>query len=67
MNMVTLLYGKRKTRHGVRPGTTIEELLGKRGINKETVLVFRNKEPVPDTYKLKNGDEIETMLITTRG
>ncbi|RLI96481.1 MAG: hypothetical protein DRO96_02975 [Candidatus Aenigmatarchaeota archaeon] len=64
---VTLFYRNEKIKSKVSEGTTIEELLKKLKINRETVLIFKNKEPIPDTYKLKDGDKIEAMLITTRG
>lgn len=52
---------------GIANGSAINELLEKLGINRETVLVRRNKEICTEEEKLKQGDFIEIIRAVTGG
>lgn len=51
----------------VANGSTVDELLEKLGINRETVLVRRNKEICTEEEKLKPNDFIEILRAVTGG
>ena len=46
---------------------TAEEAVLEAGINPLEVLIRLNGEFVPDTQKLKSGDRLELLEITSRG
>ncbi len=47
--------------------STIEDILAEIGINPLEVLVKLNGEFVPDTEKVRSGDSLELLEITSRG
>lgn len=47
--------------------STIEDILKKMGINRETVIVSVNGEYVPETESVKNKDKIKILEITSSG
>ncbi|MBI5253561.1 MAG: sulfur carrier protein ThiS [Euryarchaeota archaeon] len=57
----------KKSEVEVAEGSTVDELLEKLGINRETVLVRLNKEICTEEEKLKPGDTIEIIRAVTGG
>lgn len=52
----------------VRTGpSTVEEVVAGLGMNPLEVLIKLNGEFVPDTQKVKKGDEMDLLEITSRG
>ncbi len=65
MEVTLKVHGKpRKTKTEKK---TIEELLKKRGVCTESVLVKRNEKFVPVEDKLREGDVLEIIEIVSRG
>lgn len=50
-----------------KSGGTAFEVIVKAGVNPETVLVFRGRRPIPDDLRLKKGDRLTLMAVTTSG
>jgi thiamine biosynthesis protein ThiS len=51
----------------VTEDTTVLELLGKLGVNRETVLVKVGGKVVPEEQPLKDGDRVEVFQIVSGG
>ncbi len=66
MRVKVALEGK-KSEVEVANGSTVNELLEKLGINRETVLVRRNKEICTEEEKLKPDDTVEIIRAVTGG
>lgn len=58
---------ERKKIFTVKKGGVVFEVLKKSGINPETVLVFMNKKPIPDDFRVKKGDRLMILEITSSG
>jgi sulfur carrier protein ThiS len=67
MILVRVQYHGKEQRISVAQGSCIEDVLQKLGINRETVLVSRNKEIVPETERVEHNDRIVIMKITSSG
>jgi sulfur carrier protein ThiS len=67
MISVHVSYQGKKSRISVRPGSEVGEVLEKAGINKETVIVRKGEEIIPDNDKLKDKDRIEVLKIISGG
>jgi len=48
-------------------GKTVSDVLGKLDINKQTVVVWANKEIVPESQELKRGDELTILRVISGG
>lgn len=66
VKMEVKLKGKEKEVK-LKEGSTVKDLLEALEINPETVLVEREKEIIPETEELKDGDQIHIINITSRG
>ena len=64
---IRLTYGKRSSRLGVKPGSTVAQALEKVGIGRETVVVRRSGVIIPLEEKLKPGDRLEAIRIVSGG
>lgn len=57
----------KKSEVEVAEGSTVEQVLEKLGINRETVLVRLNREICTEEEKLKPGDAVEIIRAVTGG
>lgn len=63
---ISIKIGNKKSVLKVKK-SSIAELLEKRGINRETVLVIKNKKICTEEEILKDGDEIEILKAVSGG
>ncbi len=67
MMEITVKRGRRRSKHKMKKGTTIEGLLKQMKINRETVLVRLNKEIVSEEEELRDGVEVEIIMAVSGG
>jgi sulfur carrier protein len=66
MRITLVLDGKRKAMEA-EGGSRIGDLLRELGINRETVLVRRNREICVEEEEIEEGDEIEVIRAISGG
>lgn len=64
---VSLRYLEKNKNVELPVKANVADLLEKAGINSETVIVRRDKEVIPETENLKNGDKLEALRIVSGG
>jgi len=60
------MFNKRKPFVAPKAGKAFDILVAS-GTNPETVLLFFRGEPIPDDAKLKKGQRLELVEVTTSG
>ncbi|MDI6654745.1 MAG: MoaD/ThiS family protein [Candidatus Hydrothermarchaeota archaeon] len=64
---IKVKLNNKKSEVEVANGSTVDELLEKLGINRETVLVRRNKEICLEEELLKPNDFVEIIKVVSGG
>lgn len=64
---VTVLVSGKGRKVGIKNSSKISDLMERMDINPETVIVLKGDKPVPDTERLKQGDKIRLIDITSGG
>jgi sulfur carrier protein ThiS len=64
---VKITFLKKVNEVEIPEGSSIREAIKKAGINPEEVIINRNGTIIPDSEKMKEGELIETIRITSGG
>jgi thiamine biosynthesis protein ThiS len=67
MISVHVSYQGKGNKVSVKDNSEVGEVLEKAGINKETVIVRRSEEIIPDNEKLNDKDKLEVLRIISGG
>ena len=67
MKVRVRVWGRDETELDLPEGSTVEELLGRLGIERETVVVKINDKISPESERLSDGDEVLIIPIVTGG
>lgn len=67
MKVKVRVWGRDETELDLPEGSTVEELLGRLGIERETVVVKINDKISPESERLSDGDEVLIIPIVTGG
>ena len=67
MISVSVTYQGKNRKLSLKPGSDVGEVLGKAGINRETVIVRRSGEIIPDNETLRDRDRLEVLRIVSGG
>jgi len=67
MITIEVYYREKKKKLKMKSTSTIEDVLETLGINRETVIVSRNGEIVPEIEKIKNGDKLKIVDVVSVG
>lgn len=61
------LENKEESQVTVDEGTTVSELLGEKGIERQEVLVSRNATIISSSHELEEGDTVEVFDVIAGG
>lgn len=65
--MLAIAHERRAVEVSVKENSRVFDVLNAAGINPETVVIFKNKKPIPLDEHVKDGDELYVIGVISGG